>query len=510
MNRIFILAIVIVVGGISMGYGEQKIKYPNVSGQFYEADPKRLSVQIDDFFAQAKVRTMDKHVDIIIAPHAGYLYSGGVAAYGFKAAQSARYKTIVILAPSHYFEFDGISVWEEGAFQTPLGAVEVDRDFSKKIIAGDGKFYFAPQAFAQEHSLEVEIPFLQKAFTDFKIVPVIMGQPSFALLEKFADTLKEIISDRRDVLIVVSTDLSHYHNDATARAMDDVTISTVKELDAKKLWQGCRSRSSMEMCGYVPVTAAVLYAQKQGLKHAQVLRYANSGDIIGDRDRVVGYASVVIYRDGPAGPLSPAPDAAVTAREVSAAPLSTAQKKRLLQIATETIHTYVSTGKVLEVKETDSRLMKDEGAFVTIHKAGRLRGCIGNIIGRQALYLTVRDVAISSATEDPRFSRVTEEELGQIEVEVSVLSKPRVITDVGEIVLGQHGVIVSQGPFHQGVFLPQVATETDWSKEEFLSQLCSQKAGLAPDAWKNPKTKIEIFSADVFSLKEITENYGGR
>lgn len=484
-----------------MGYTDQRTKHPNVSGQFYDADPKRLSAQIDDFFAKAKVSTIEKHVDIVIAPHAGYMYSGAVAAYGFKAAQATRYKTIVILAPSHYFGFDGIAVWEEGAFQTPLGTVEVDRDFAKKIIARDEKFYFAPQAFEQEHSLEVEIPFLQKTFTDFKIVPVIMGQPSFALLEKFAITLQEIVSDRSDVLVVVSTDLSHYHNDATARAMDDVTVATVKALDVKKLWEGCRSRSSMEMCGYVPVTAALLYAQKRGLKHAQVLRYANSGDIIGDRDRVVGYASIVIYADGQSP--QPPSETLAKAHNASATSLTIDQKKRLLQIATETVHAYVSTGKAPEVKETDPRLMKEEGAFVTIHKAGRLRGCIGNIIGRQALYLTVRDVAISSATEDPRFSPLTKEELDQIEVEISVLSKPRVITDVGEIVLGQHGVIVSQGPFHQGVFLPQVATETGWSKEEFLSQLCSQKAGLAPDAWKSPKTKIEIFSADVFSEKDL-------
>lgn len=484
-----------------MGYTDQRTKHPNVSGQFYDADPKRLSAQIDDFFAKAKVSPLDKHIDVVIAPHAGYMYSGAVAAYGFKAAQATRYKTVVILAPSHYFGFDGISVWEEGAFQTPLGTVEVDRDFAKKIIGRDEKIYFAPQAFEQEHSLEVEIPFLQKAFTDFKIVPVIMGQPSFALLERFAQALQEAVSDRRDVLVVVSTDLSHYHNDATARAMDDLTVSTVKAMDVKKLWESCRSRATMEMCGYVPVTAALLYAQKRGLKHAQVLRYANSGDIIGDRDRVVGYASIVIYNDGQAS--HPSPDAGAKAREVSSAPLTVEQKKRLLQIAKDTIHTYVSTGKVIEVKEADPRLMKDEGAFVTIHKAGRLRGCIGNIIGRQALYLTVRDVAISSATEDPRFSSLTKEELGQIEVEVSVLSKPRVITDVAEIVLGQHGVIVSQGPFHQGVFLPQVATETGWSREEFLAQLCSQKAGLPPDAWKSPKTKIEIFSADVFSEKDF-------
>jgi AmmeMemoRadiSam system protein A len=155
------------------------------------------------------------------------------------------------------------------------------------------------------------------------------------------------------------------------------------------------------------------------------------------------------------------------------------------------------------VKESDPRLKEEEGAFVTIHRKGSLRGCIGNILGRQPLYLTIRDMAVAAASEDPRFPPVTAAELSVIDIEISVLSKPKVIKDVSEIKLGTHGVIVSRDAWHYGVFLPQVATETGWTKEEFLSELCSQKAHLPPDAWQDPRTKIEIFSADVFSEKDF-------
>lgn len=489
MTNISVIILFVIFSLSSMAHADTKIKRPNVSGQFYTAEPQELSTQLGEFFQRADVVAADRHIDIVIAPHAGYIYSGAVAAYGFKAASRNRYKTIVILAPSHYFGFDGISIGQQDGFQTPLGIVNVDQDFAKRLITEDEKFYFAPEAFEREHSLEVEIPFLQKTFTDFKIVPVIMGQPSFALLEKFAASLNKIIGDRKDVLIVVSTDLSHYHSDTKARTMDALAIKAIASLDAKTLWEGCQLRSAMEMCGFVPTTAALLYARQHGLQHAQMLRYANSGDVTGDRDGVVGYTSIIIYGDAQ--------------KEEDQDALTPAQKKRLLDIARQTMEEYVRTGKTLEFRETDQRLLREEGAFVTIHKQGRLRGCIGNILGRGALSQTVRDMAIAAATKDPRFDPVQAEELKELDVEVSVLSKPRVIHNIDEIVLGKHGVIVSQGPWYQGIFLPQVATETGWSKEEFLNQLCAQKAGLTPDAWKDPKTKIEIFTAQVFSEKGL-------
>ena len=171
-----------------------------------------------------------------------------------------------------------------------------------------------------------------------------------------------------------------------------------------------------------------------------------------------------------------------------------------MKIARNSIETFVKTGKAPDITIKDARLNEIEGAFVTITKHGALRGCIGNIIGQEPLYETVRDMAVAAASQDPRFTPVTAAELKDIDVEISVLSKPRRVKDASEIQLGKHGVIVSRGD-HQGVFLPQVADETGWSKEEFLSELCSQKAGLPPDAWKDPDTALYVFTADVFAEK---------
>ena len=273
---------------------DEYLKTPNVSGQFYSADPKELSADIERYSAAAKITPLAQHIDVVIAPHAGYLYSGPVAAYSFKAVSQNKYKTIVILAPSHYLGFDGISIWPKGGFQTPLGVAPVDEEFTQKLMAANANVYFESKAFDQEHALEVEIPFLQKTFSDFQIVPIIMGQPSFQLLKDFAKALNQIIGDRQDVLVVVSTDLSHYHDDAFARQMDARTLGAVMQLNAEQVWIENQKRT-MEMCGFVPATAAILYAREKGLNKTELLHYGNSGDVTGDKNRVVGYSAVVMY-----------------------------------------------------------------------------------------------------------------------------------------------------------------------------------------------------------------------
>ncbi|MBF0594222.1 MAG: AmmeMemoRadiSam system protein A [Candidatus Omnitrophica bacterium] len=224
-----------------------------------------------------------------------------------------------------------------------------------------------------------------------------------------------------------------------------------------------------------------------GFNKARVLKYATSADATGDKSRVVGYASVVFYKDKPAGKV---------------ASLSVGQKARLLAIARSTLEAFVRTGKTSEIAEHDPRLLAEEGAFVTLHKDGQLRGCIGNIIGQGPLYKTVRDMSVAAASQDPRFSPVTADELGSIDLEISVLSTPVAVKSPDDIEMGKHGVIVSRGYSNRGVFLPQVATETGWSKEKFLSELCAQKAGLPPDCWKRADTRIEVFTADVFGEKK--------
>jgi len=476
MTRAILLLMVLMVFSVR-SWGDM-IKEPNVAGGFYSADPKELSDSIDHFEQMAGSVPTDRKVAIAIAPHAGYPYSGPVAAYTFKAIGHIHYKTVVIIGPSHFFPFEGISIWPRGGFKTPLGIVPVDEDLSQALLKENPEFRSLPQVFEREHAIEVELPFLQKTFNNVRIVPILMGDADPKVCRDLAVALDKLIGDRDDVLILISSDMSHYYTYDVADQMDALTLSAIQAIDPKKFFEGCVSRK-MEMCGFMPVTTALIYAKLRGIDHVEVLKHANSGDTSGDKSRVVGYSSVIFYSDD---------DKA----------LDQAQKKELLRIARNSIETFVKTGKVLNVTVNDARLNETEGAFVTIRKAGALRGCIGNIMGQGPLYKTVRDMAVAAASQDPRFAPVTASELKDIDVEISVLSKPRRVKDASEIQLGKHGVIVSEGG-HQGVFLPQVADETHWSKEEFLSQLCSQKAGLPPDAWKKPDTALYVFTADVFA-----------
>ncbi len=494
--RALIIAGIIVMKMFSPAYGDPAIKEPNVAGQFYPDDPRELSKDIDLFFAAADQKPL-ANVSVIIAPHAGYFFSGPVAAYSFRAVAERKFSTIVVIAPSHFFPFEGISVWDKGGFKTPLGTVPVDEEFTGALLKENGRFQVLPQVYEREHALEVELPFLQKTFKDFAIVPILMGQPDPDVCKALAQALDKLIGERKDVLIVVSTDMSHYHTDEVARSMDRGTLDAVEKIQLDSFWNGMAT-GKMEMCGFTGTMTALLFAHQRNLK-AQVLKYANSSDASGDKSRVVGYGSVVFLKE--AAKAGEAEAAEGGNEDLKVGSFSLVQKKELIRIAKETIQEFVRTGKVKDVKETDPRFLTMEGAFVTIRKHGDLRGCIGHIIGSQPLYLTVRDMAVAAASQDPRFDPLSPQELGDIDVEVSVLSIPRPAS-VDEIELGKHGVIVSQG-YRQGLFLPQVATETGWDKTTFLSELCSQKAGLPADAWKDPRTKIEIFTAEVFSEKDV-------
>ncbi len=457
----------------------QEVKAPNVAGQFYSADPAELRQNIATYMAQVNSVPVGQ-IQAMIAPHAGYVYSGAVAAYGYNAARNNKYSTIVVIAPSHFVPFDGVSLWPQGSFQTPLGMVDIDEDFTRALMKEDAQFRFVPEAFDKEHALEVQLPFIQTVFPGVKIVAMIMGNADAGVCQRLAKALDKIVGQRSDVLVIASSDMSHYHDYATAVREDDGTLDAIRRQDPEALFKGCLS-GTMEMCGFVPATAVLLYARFRNLDHAEVLKYANSGDVTGDKTRVVGYSSTVFYK---------LPQASET--------LSKSQKERLVTVARNTLDEFVTKGSASEVKESDPRLNQVQGAFVTLTKQGQLRGCIGAIIGQKPLVQTVRDMSIAAASEDPRFKPVAPDELKDIEVEVSVLSLPQRIKDAAQVVLGTHGVIISDGGEHQGVFLPQVATETGWGKEEFLSELCAQKADLPPDCWKSPGTELYIFTADVF------------
>jgi AmmeMemoRadiSam system protein B/AmmeMemoRadiSam system protein A len=490
--------LVVSMGLVMMGsaYGQDNIKGARLAGSWYPGNKAELARMLDGFFAGVKDQKglpSAEDAGVIISPHAGYPFSGPVAAYGFKAVQEKKVSTVIILAPSHHFSFEGASVWAEGAFTTPLGTVAVDQELAARLMAMDKLFSFRRDVFEgvkgrPENSVETQIPFIQKTFPQAKIVPIIMGfPPDLQAIKAVAFALAQVVGDREDVLVDVSVDQSHFHPLSEAKAIDGAGLEAIGKFDIEGLWQG-HVDGRMEVDGFHVVTAAMLYAKERGFGRVKVLKHATSADTTGDVSSVVGYASILFYRDPVAAPRK------------GVLPLTGAQKERLVEIARTALDTFVKTGKAPEFDEKDARLLQEEGAFVTLTKQGDLRGCIGHIIGEGPLFRTVRAMAIAAAGEDPRFRPVTAAELKDIHVEVSVLSKPRSVKSADEIVLGTHGVIVRRG-MQGGVFLPQVATETGWTKERFLSELCSQKAGLPPECWKDPATRLEVFTAEVFAEK---------
>jgi AmmeMemoRadiSam system protein B/AmmeMemoRadiSam system protein A len=481
----------------------EDIKQPNVAGSFYPDNPKELSSMIDDFLNSATPEVKEGEIFALISPHAGYDYSGQVAAFGYKLIKNKPYKTVIVIGPSHYYGFNGISVYPKGIFRTPLGDIEIDNEVTQKLIDKDKEIVFDAGAFQKEHSIEVQLPFLQKTLTDFKIVPIVMGQCSFSACQKLANLLKEAIAGRKDVLLVISTDMYHGYDYEECESQDALTLSYLKNMDAEGLYNGL-IEGRLSLCGGFPAVSGIILCRESGYNKLEVLRYTNSALVTNKKVKgvwTVGYSSSVIYAStAPVAGPKPAQEALQEKREVTM--LNKDQRKRLLEIARSSIETYLKTTAKLEFVEKDPLLLKDMGAFVTLRKGGELRGCIGNLIGNEPLYLSVRDMAIEAAVGDPRFAPVELSELKDIDIEISVLSPMEKISSFDKIQLGVHGVLIRKG-FRSGVFLPQVATETGWSKEEFLSNLCAHKAGIEPDAWKDKSTEIYIFTAEVFSEKEF-------
>ena len=478
INKRVITCIVVFTFLSSVSYAAVvPVKSPNVAGGFYPSDPVILAHNISQFIQQAGDINNDASVEVMIAPHAGYQYSGSVAGYAYKSVSKNPYKTIVIIAPSHFYPFNGAAIWPKGVFQTPLGNVAIDEDFALGLMGEVSNLKASAEVFNQEHAVEVEIPFIQQTFPNAKIVPILMGQPNINDCQQLAQGLNKMIGDRRDVLVIISSDMSHYHPYEEAKRIDQQTLKLIEALNIQEFWNGNLNRT-IEMCGFVPVTVGMFLAAMRNHRLVNVLKYANSGDTAGDKAKVVGYSSITFS----------------SAQQV----LTDREKKDLLAVAKHTLDEFVRTGKASPNNITDKRLLTVQGAFVTLKIKGQLRGCIGNIIGQEPLAATITAMTIAAASQDPRFKPVTVNELADIELEISVLSPPTRVISIDDIVLGKHGVIVSDGGSHQGVFLPQVYNETHWSKEQFLSELCAQKAGLSADAWKDPSTQFYVFTADVF------------
>ncbi|MEJ2428200.1 MAG: AmmeMemoRadiSam system protein B [Deltaproteobacteria bacterium] len=463
-----------------------------IAGSWYPGNASRLQQDIQAYLGQASVADFNGGLIALISPHAGYRYSGQVAAYAYKILETQKYATVVVIAPSHRSYFQGVSLYDRGGYRTPLGVVPLDREFISALKEREGRIRYVPDAHTEEHSLEIQLPFLQVLLPDFKLVPLVMGNQDFATCQWLAEAVSDCIKKNRSTLVVASSDLSHFHPYQQAKKLDQVVLDKIGEFDPRGLSDSLAT-GKCEACGGGPMVTAMLIARRLGANRSQVLHYANSGDVTGDHSGVVGYVAAALW-GAPKATKGKKPQGQRVGIDLG---LTAEEKNELLKIARDVVECHCRGEKPVKPVVDSSTLHEPRGAFVTLHKDGKLRGCIGQIRAQKPLIETIAEMAEAAAFRDPRFPPVTSEELDQLEYEISVLTPLRRIEDVEEIKVGIHGIYMKRGG-SGGLLLPQVATDWGWDRTTFLEHTCT-KAGLPEDAWRDKKTEIYIFSADVFS-----------
>ena len=272
----------------------RKIRKSVIAGSWYPGNPSVLRDDIGLYLQRVPDRQIPGEVIGLIVPHAGYMYSGQVAAYAYKLVHDNKYDVVILIGPSHRVAFRGVSVYSQGGYETPLGVVPVDELLAAEMMNATDIIVDYPPAHQREHSLEIQLPFLQVVLGEFSFIPLVMGEQSRAVCRKLASAIHQVSRDRR-VLLVASTDLSHFYEDKRARLIDAVVLDSIRKNDADGLMKSLDEEKA-EACGGGPMVAMMLAANLLGAGHSELLQYANSGDITGDKSSVVGYASAVIYR----------------------------------------------------------------------------------------------------------------------------------------------------------------------------------------------------------------------
>jgi MEMO1 family protein len=473
-------------------FGQDRM--PAVAGQFYPEGKQELVSFISNLFARAVPSKGLKNVVALVAPHAGYVFSGEVAASALRQIDPGKkFQNVFLLGVSHHAGYEGAALYLRGDYQTPLGKVTVNRELSRQLLARGNMFLERYDADAREHSLEVQVPLLQFYLKKpFRIVPILLGTQNPETCKRIAEALRPFLT--ADNLFVVSTDFSHYPKYSDAVVVDHLTARAVESNSPDNLLKTLAENErkgipdlATSMCGWAGVLTLLDMTYDNPDITPTLIQYRNSGDSpAGKKDQVVGYCAIAFARKEP----------------IPTEPFDSKARTRLLRIARETIREYLTTGRTmpLDTAHLPRSLKVPSGAFVTLNKSGELRGCIGRFDATLPLCDVVRQMAIAAATEDPRFPRVTMAELDPIEIEISVLTPMQRIQSIDEIELGKHGIYIRKGG-HGGTFLPQVAKETGWTKEEFLGHCARDKAGLGWDGWK--EAEIYIYEAIVFDEHHI-------
>jgi AmmeMemoRadiSam system protein A len=479
------------------------VRQPVVAGSFYPAAPDKLAGMIDRDLAQAADAHLE-NIRAVIVPHAGYPFSGPVAASAFRQLKGLHFKTVVVMGPSHFVASSAASVSGASAFRTPLGDVALSpkaRELGALppfAVDARSNEYEAPEwahphpevgdrssvlVDAWEHSVEVEIPFLQRVLPEFELVPIVMGDVD---PDSAASALARSADDT--TLIVASSDLSHYHRYDEAQKLDRRFVDAVLKMNFSDAAHG-------EACGRIPILTLMYIAKSRGwTPHLVDLR--NSGDTYGDKSRVVGYSAIVWT--------APARSGNLPTNTAAQAPLSDSGRALLLRIAHEaveqTAHDRPLTAPA--ISSIPAELREPRACFVTLQEKGELRGCIGTLVAEKPLYQAVAVAASEAASHDTRFSPVTADEAKRLHVEISVLtpSKPLAFSSPDDLLkkLQPHvdGVVLHVGNL-EATFLPQVWEDIP-DKKTFLSKL-SEKAGASRDAWQGKNVSVDIYHVESFA-----------
>ncbi|MCS7152175.1 MAG: AmmeMemoRadiSam system protein B [Endomicrobia bacterium] len=501
--RLIFLFLIFMVSETS-GFSKRQ---PVVAGQFYPSNSQELRSLIGTYFDKVTSLPEIKCKPLgVIAPHAGYIFSGQVAAYSYKFLSKFKFTNpiIVLVGESHNFYLKKPALFTGNSFLTPLGEVKINQEFVKDLLANSEIFENNPEVHIPEHSLEVQLPFLQYIYKEFTIVPILVSKFDYEFSYKIAEKLSEIIkkySKTKTIIIVCSTDMSHYPKYEDAVRIDNKAIELLKIYDPKKYFLELPKIEHEKVknlhcvfCGETAVGISMITTKLLGGNNIEILKYANSGDvpIYGDKSRVVGYLSAAfVIKDEPLE--------GKQMKEQTEFSISEKNQKILLNLARSAIKEYVSSGKVIEYKTDDKELLEPRAVFVTLHRKGELRGCIGTTFPQYPLYQAVINMAIEAATGDPRFPPVSVDELEHIKIEISILSPLKRVFSHKDIKEHIHGVVVRSGG-RTGLFLPQVWEQLP-KKEQFLSHLCFSKAGLPPNAWQDPKTELYVFTVFAFEEK---------
>ncbi len=503
---------------------EGRIHPSPIAGTWYPADPTALRELLEGFLERAPGIADQEaaRLEALIVPHAGYAFSGQTAAYGYRVLGQRRPRRVVLLGPSHYASFRGLSLGDYDAYETPLGRVPVDPE-GRSLARGCPLVDFHEEAHLREHSVDIQIPFLQVLFPDDppRIVPLLVGSLREVDYPRVASCIRGLLDP--ETVLVVSSDFTHYGprygylpfplDGRTAerlRALDEGACGEILRLD-RKGFLAYQARTGITICGYRPI--ALLLEMLSPRTRARRLFYTTSGRVTGDYRNSVSYCSLIFLQargsEGP-GTAPPPKEGKESAMKDGRNPpgktgragggLDPSEKATLLRLSRDTLEAYIRRHETPDPLgggyAITEALRQPRGAFVTLTKGGRLRGCIGYIQPIAPLYRTVQENTINAATRDTRFPPVSPEELPEIHIEISALSVPEPVASYREIEIGKHGIILKHG-YAQAVFLPQVAPEQGWDLPETLRHL-SLKAGLAPDAWRDPEAEFLVFTAEVF------------